>query len=197
MMETHDRLYDVVVIGAGPAGLSAAIYAARAKYKVLVLEKDKIGGQITITSEIVNYPGVELSGGRELTEHMRVQAEGFGAEFAIAEVLDMELDKDRKLLHTTKGDYEALGVILAPGANPRKLGFKGEKEFQGRGVFHREGCLCHRRRFCGSGGGHVPYEICQKGHDDCAGARLHMCENRIGQIKGIWQYRDHFRDGDS
>lgn len=140
MKETHDRLYDVVVIGAGPAGLSAAIYAARAKYKVLVLEKDKIGGQITITSEIVNYPGVELSGGRELTEHMRVQAEGFGAEFAIAEVLDMELDKDRKLLHTTKGDYEALGVILAPGANPRKLGFKGEKEFQGRGVAYCATC---------------------------------------------------------
>ena len=111
MMETHDRLYDVVVIGAGPAGLSAAIYAARAKYKVLVLEKDKIGGQITITSEIVNYPGVELSGGRELTEHMRVQAEGFGAEFAIAEVLDMELDKDRKLLHTTKGDYASSGYF--------------------------------------------------------------------------------------
>lgn len=140
MKETHDRLYDVVVIGAGPAGLSAAIYAARAKYKVLVLEKDKIGGQITITSEIVNYPGVELSGGRELTEHMRVQAEGFGAEFAIAEVLDMELDKDRKLLHTTKGDYEALGIILAPGANPRKLGFKGEKEFQGRGVAYCATC---------------------------------------------------------
>ncbi len=73
MMETHDRLYDIIVIGAGPAGLSAAIYAARAKYKVLVLEKDKIGGQITITSEIVNYPGVELSGGKELTEHMRIK----------------------------------------------------------------------------------------------------------------------------
>lgn len=83
---------------------------------------------------------MELSGGRELTEHMRVQAEGFGAEFAIAEVLDMELDKDRKLLHTTKGDYEALGVILAPGANPRKLGFKGEKEFQGRGVAYCATC---------------------------------------------------------
>ena len=62
-------------IGAGPAGLSAAIYAARAKYRVLVLEKNGIGGQITITSEIVNYPGVEMAGGKELTEHMRVQAE--------------------------------------------------------------------------------------------------------------------------
>lgn len=140
MMETQDRLYDIIVIGAGPAGLSAAIYAARAKYRVLVLEKDKIGGQITITSEIVNYPGVEFSGGKELTEHMRIQAESFGADFVIAEVLDMELEKDRKLLHTTKGEYEALGVILAPGANPRKLGFKGEKAFQGRGVAYCATC---------------------------------------------------------
>ena len=139
-METHDRLYDAVIIGAGPAGLSAAIYAARAKYRVLVLEKNKIGGQITITSEIVNYPGVEEAGGKELTEHMRVQAEGFGAEFVIAEVLDMELEKEIKVLHTTKGDYEALGVILAPGANPRKLGFQGEKEFQGRGVAYCATC---------------------------------------------------------
>ena len=139
-MEAHDRLYDVIIVGAGPAGLSAAIYAARAKYKVLVLEKSKIGGQITITSEIVNYPGVEMAGGKELTEHMRVQAERFGAAIVMAEVLDMELEQDVKRLHTTKGDYEALGVILAPGANPRKLGFQGEKEFQGRGVAYCATC---------------------------------------------------------
>lgn len=139
-MEAHDRLYDVIIVGAGPAGLSAAIYAARAKYKVLVLEKSKIGGQITITSEIVNYPGVEMANGKELTEHMRVQAERFGAAFVMAEVLDMELEQDVKRLHTTKGDYEALGVILAPGANPRKLGFQGEKEFQGRGVAYCATC---------------------------------------------------------
>ncbi len=139
-MEVHDRLYDVIIVGAGPAGLSAAIYAARAKYRVLVLEKNGIGGQITITSEIVNYPGVEMAGGKELTEHMRVQAERFGATFVVAEVLDMELEQDVKCLHTTKGDYEALGVILAPGANPRKLGFQGEKEFQGRGVAYCATC---------------------------------------------------------
>lgn len=139
-MEVQERLYDVIITGAGPAGLSAAIYAARAKYRVLVLEKNTIGGQITITSEIVNYPGVEQSNGKELTAHMRTQAEGFGAEFAIAEVLDMELEKEVKLLRTTKGDYEALGVVLAPGAHPRKLGFKGEKEFQGRGVAYCATC---------------------------------------------------------
>ncbi|MFQ7551940.1 MAG: FAD-dependent oxidoreductase [Blautia marasmi] len=113
---------------------------ARAKYRVIVLEKAEIGGQITITSEIVNYPGVEKISGKELTGNMRRQAENFGAEFAAAQVLDMELAKDIKVLHTTKGEYKALGVILATGANPRKLGFKGEREFQGRGVAYCATC---------------------------------------------------------
>ncbi len=135
-----ENLYDVLIVGGGPAGLSAAIYMARARYKVLVLEKEKIGGQITITSEIVNYPGVEQASGKELTSKMKLQAEAFGAEFAIAEVLDMELEEDIKVLHTTRGIYRSLGVILATGANPRKLGFKGEKEFQGRGVAYCATC---------------------------------------------------------
>lgn len=139
-MQTDDRFYDIIIVGAGPAGLSAAIYAARAKYKVLVLEKAGIGGQITITEEIVNYPGIESTSGKELTEKMRKQAENFGAEFAIAEVTDMELHEDVKLLQTTKGGFRALGIVLATGANPRKLGFKGEKEFQGRGVAYCATC---------------------------------------------------------
>ncbi|MBT9777811.1 FAD-dependent oxidoreductase [Clostridium sp. MCC353] len=139
-MQVTEDLYDVIIVGAGPAGLSAAIYMARAKYKVLVLEKEHIGGQITITSEIVNYPGVERTSGNELTHSMRIQAEAFGAEFAIGEVLDMELKTEIKTLHTTKGNYRALGIILATGANPRKLGFKGEKEFQGRGVAYCATC---------------------------------------------------------
>ena len=85
-MDNYKNHYDVVIVGGGPAGLSAAIYAARAKYRVLVVEKDHIGGQITITSEVVNYPGIETTSGKELTEKMRVQAANFGAEFMIAEV---------------------------------------------------------------------------------------------------------------
>lgn len=139
-MKVHDRLYDAVIVGGGPAGLAAAIYMARARYRVLVLEKDRIGGQITITEEVVNYPGIARTSGRELAESMRAQAESFGAEFVRAEVLSMELRGEPKVLHTTAGDYEALGVILATGANPRKLGFKGEKAFQGRGVAYCATC---------------------------------------------------------
>lgn len=139
-VEITENLYDVVIVGAGPAGLSAALYMARARYKVLVVEKEKIGGQITITAEIVNYPGVEKISGPELTETMRTQAEAFGAKIIVAEVLDMELEQDVKILHTTAGEYRALGVILATGANPRKLGFTGEKEFQGRGVAYCATC---------------------------------------------------------
>lgn len=79
-----DRMYDVIIIGGGPAGLAAAVYMARAKYKTLVIEKEKIGGLITITSEVVNYPGVLKTTGKELTEQMRLQAESFGAEFLLA-----------------------------------------------------------------------------------------------------------------
>lgn len=139
-MENLKNLYDVVIVGGGPAGLSAALYMARARYKVLVMEKEKIGGQITITAEVVNYPGVGRTSGTELTQTMKEQAEAFGAEFLVAEVLDMELDQDMKVLHTTAGEYRALGVVLATGANPRKLGFTGEKEFQGRGVAYCATC---------------------------------------------------------
>lgn len=135
-----ENLYDVIIVGAGPAGLSAAIYAARAKYRVLVLEKEKIGGQITITSEIVNYPGVEKSDGERLTSAMKVQAEKFGAEFSIEEVTEMELEGDIKHIHTKNGDYRTLGVVIAVGANPRRLGFPGEEEFKGRGVAYCATC---------------------------------------------------------
>lgn len=135
------NLYDVIVVGGGPAGLSAAIYLGRAKYRVLVMEKERFGGQITITAEIVNYPGVEKTSGKALTDRMRLQAEAFGAEFVLAEAAELTLDGDIKRVVTTDGEeYQAIGILLALGAGPRKLGFAGEKEFQGRGVAYCATC---------------------------------------------------------
>ena len=135
-----DKMYDAVIVGGGPAGLSAAIYLARAKCKVLVIEKEKIGGQITITADVVNYPGTGKVSGSELAAQMEEQARGFGAEFVTAEVIGLKLDQDIKELETTAGTVEALSVILATGANPRKVGFYGEKKFQGRGVAYCATC---------------------------------------------------------
>ena len=90
-----NNFYDAIIVGGGPAGLSAAIYLARAKFSVLVIEKEKIGGQITITSEVVNYPGVFKSG-QELTDNMKKQAQSFGAEFMIANVKQVKLENDIK-----------------------------------------------------------------------------------------------------
>lgn len=134
------NLYDVIVIGGGPAGLTAALYLARAKYRVLVVEKEKFGGQITITHEIVNYPGVERTSGTELTEHMRRQAESFGAEFMLTEVEKLSLDGDIKTVYTARGELKAFGVLLATGAHPRMIGFAGEEAFKGRGVAYCATC---------------------------------------------------------
>lgn len=135
-----DHLYDVIVVGGGPAGLTAALYLARAKYRVLVVEKEQFGGQITITSEVVNFPGVYKTSGKELTETMRKQAESFGAEFMLAEVTGFDLTgKIRKVL-TTRGEMSCFGILLATGAHPRKIGFDGEEKFKGHGVAYCATC---------------------------------------------------------
>lgn len=134
------NFYDAVVVGGGPAGLAAAIYLARAQYSVLVVEKEKIGGQITITSEVVNYPGVFSTDGNKLTDEMRRQAESFGAEFLLANVQSLDFEGDRKAVHTDKGTIEAFGIVLATGASPRRAGFIGEGEFRGRGVAYCATC---------------------------------------------------------
>ncbi len=139
-MQNTDNLYDVVVIGGGPAGLTAALYLARACYRVVVLEMEKFGGQITITSEVVNYPGVEKTNGEALTETMRKQAENFGAEFMMAEVQRLDMSGDIKTVYTSRGELSCYGVCLATGAHPRMIGFPGEEEFKGRGVAYCATC---------------------------------------------------------
>ncbi len=136
----NEKLYDAVIVGGGPAGLTAALYLARAKYRVLVIEKEKFGGQITITSEVVNYPGVEIASGAELTETMRRQAEEFGAEFLLAEVTSLVPEGDIKTVHTTKCEVQCFGIIAATGAHPRMIGFEGEAEFRGHGVAYCATC---------------------------------------------------------
>ena len=135
-----DNLYDVIILGGGPAGLTAALYLARAKYRTLVLEKEKFGGQITITHEVVNYPGVMKTTGEELTETMRRQAESFGAEFMLAEAESLDLSGDIKTVKTARGELKAFGILLATGAHPRMIGFKGEADFRGRGVAYCATC---------------------------------------------------------
>lgn len=135
-----EKIYDIIVIGGGPAGLSAGIYAGRAKLDVLIIEKENKGGQISLTSEVVNYPGILEISGSEYMAQTKKQAEGFGVNFVQAEVTDMDFTQKIKIVKTTGGEYKALAVVIATGAAPRKLGFPGEKEFTGRGVAYCATC---------------------------------------------------------
>lgn len=134
------NFYDAIIVGGGPAGLTAAIYLARAQYRVLVIEKEKFGGQITITDEVVNYPGVEKTSGAALTQTMRSQAESFGAEFLLAQVTELLVDGDIKTVKTDKGEFSCFGILIATGAHPRMIGFPGESEFKGHGVAYCATC---------------------------------------------------------
>lgn len=128
-------MYDVIILGAGMAGLSASIYAARAGLKTLIIEKGAVGGQITLTLSVDNYPGDDTNPtGMELSEKMMRQADKFGVERITDEIIDTDLTSKVKVLKSRDKTYEAKAVILATGANPRKLNIPGEDEFTGKGV---------------------------------------------------------------
>ncbi|MCD4795995.1 MAG: thioredoxin-disulfide reductase [Candidatus Cloacimonetes bacterium] len=133
--------YDVAIVGGGPAGLSAAIYAARGGLKTIIFEKTLVGGQITITAEVENYPGFEESvSGFDIVEKMQKQAEKFDAEIKIEEVKAIGLEGLCKIVETNKGIYKVKSVIIASGAHPRKLAIPGEEKYTGRGVSYCATC---------------------------------------------------------
>ena len=131
-----EKIYDVIVLGAGPAGLSAGLYAGRSRLSTLIIEKGQDGGQIAITNEIENYPGQSLEGesGPSLIARMTAQAAKFGAERASDVIKSVELDGEVKKLVGNKGEYLCRCLIIATGAFPRPIGCKNEGEFVGKGI---------------------------------------------------------------
>ena len=138
----QEHKYDVIIIGAGPAGLTAGTYLGRAKIKTLILDKSIIGGQMVLTHEIANYPGVENISGYQLAKTMQKQAKTFGCDIrSNVRINSIELNNNEKIIEVNgKGKYIAKSVIIAPGGKPRELGVPGEKEFAGKGVSYCATC---------------------------------------------------------
>ena len=135
------QIYDMLIIGGGPGGYTAALYAARAGLDVILLERLSAGGQMAQTNQVDNYPGFEDGiDGFLLAEKMQRQAERFGAKTELAEVYSLKLDGEIKEAKTSEGVFRAKTVVLATGANPRELGVPGEKAFAGRGVHYCAAC---------------------------------------------------------
>ena len=151
------RIYDMIVLGGGPGGYTAALYAARAGMDVLVLERLSPGGQMALTSEIDNYPGFPQGvDGFELGMKFQEQAERFGAATEYAEVRALDLNAVPKRIHTSDGDYFARTLVIATGAGPRKLGLPNEERLTGRGVHycgHCDGMFYRGRTVALVGGG--------------------------------------------
>ena len=133
-------MYDIIIVGGGPAGLTASIYALRARKSVLLVEKMVIGGQVTQTDNIENYPGFESISGPELSMKMYEQAEKLGLKTVYSDVKSMQLEGDIKKVETFDGVFEAKAVILAMGAVARNLDIDSEREFRGKGVSYCATC---------------------------------------------------------
>ena len=135
------KKYDLVIIGAGPAGLAAGLYAGRARLNTLIIEKQKNGGQIVITSEIENYPGcLDEETGPSLIDRMVKQTEKFGVDHVFDTVTDVELEGEEKVIKCLNGEYNAKAVIIAAGAPPVPIGCPGERELSGKGVSYCATC---------------------------------------------------------
>ncbi len=136
-----EKIYDCIIIGGGPAGLSAGLYAARAKMDTIIIEKEKYGGQIATTEEVDNYPGVEENiTGPALVKRMKEQAETFGATFLKEEIIDVDFNSQIKIVKGSKNTYHGKTVIVATGAAPKLGGFKNEMELRGKGVSYCATC---------------------------------------------------------
>ena len=137
-----EKIYDVMILGAGAAGLSAGIYASRGKLDTLILSEGVTGGQMVLTNEIANYPGVEMTKGYELADIMKRQAKSFGCTLkANVKIKEYRLADEIKEVELEDGRiFRARAVILAPGGKPRSLNIPGEKEFEGRGISYCATC---------------------------------------------------------
>lgn len=133
-------MYDIIIIGAGPAGLTAAIYAARAEKRVLILEKETFGGQITFSPKVENYPGLGVVSGNELADKFLEQVMSYGVDIELCEALDVRDIDGVKVVETTAGDFESKAVIIASGSKHRHLGLDGEEELIGEGVSYCAVC---------------------------------------------------------
>lgn len=195
-------LYDVVIIGGGPGGYSAALYCARSGYSVLVLEKLSPGGQMATTGQVDNYPGFDEGvDGFELGERMKKGADRFGVETAFAEVIAVDLEAQPKKVETTEGTVTARTVVLATGASPRELGFPEEHTLRGRGVSYCatcDGMMYRNKTVAVIGGGNSAVadalylaKVCKKVYlvhrrDELRASKIYMDALTDSGIEFIW-----------
>lgn len=137
---SEQKIYDIVIVGAGPAGMTAAIYARRSGLSVVLLDRGAPGGQMFTTHEIDNWPGTPKVSGAELSKNMMNHAKDLGAEFAYGDVRQIQVESEIKRIVTTMGEYLGRTVLVGTGTKPRVLGIKGEVEYAGRGVSYCAVC---------------------------------------------------------
>ena len=208
------EIYDVIILGAGPAGLAAGLYAGRSRLNVLIIEKGQDGGQIAITDEIENYPGqiVEGESGPSLIARMTEQAEKFGAKRVSDMIKEVELEGEVKVLKSEKNEYRGKNVIIATGAHARPIGCKGEGQFRGKGVSYCatcDGAFFRNKVTAVVGGGNVALEdalflsrMCEKVYlihrrDEFRGAKILQDEvKKNDKIEILWNTIVTKIDGD-